>query len=156
MFSFKDVSYFVNDGSEKQLLNQVNGYVKPGQLTTLMGASGAGKTTLLDTISQRKTTGRVEGQMIMDGKPLGGTFSRSCGFCMQQDVHEPMSTVREALEFSAKLRQPQNAPLTVELDFVNEIISLLELEPNADALVGEPGDGGLSVEEVTNYHTQST
>ncbi len=104
-FSFKDVSYFVNvDGSEKQLLDQVNGYVKPGQLTALMGASGAGKTTLLDTISQRKTTGRVEGQMLMDGKPLGGTFSRSCGFCMQQDVHEPMSTVREALEFSAKLR----------------------------------------------------
>ncbi len=32
----------------------------------------------------------------------------------------------------------------------------MELEPIADALVGEPGDGGLSVEEVTNCHTQST
>jgi ABC-type multidrug transport system ATPase subunit len=27
----------------------VSGYVKPGTLTALMGASGAGKTTLLDT-----------------------------------------------------------------------------------------------------------
>ncbi|GKZ52077.1 hypothetical protein AbraIFM66951_010772, partial [Aspergillus brasiliensis] len=33
------------------------------------------------------------------------------------------------------------------LAFVDEIISLLELEPIADALVGEPGDGGLNVEE---------
>ncbi|KAJ5679477.1 hypothetical protein N7462_007721 [Penicillium macrosclerotiorum] len=147
-FSFKDVSYYVQvDGNEKQPLNSVSGYVKPGQLTALMGASGAGKTTLLDTISQRKSTGRVEGEMLPGGKPLGGAFSRSCGFCMQQDVHEPLSTVREALEFSAKLRQPKEVPTSEKLEYVENIISLLELEPIADALIGEPGDGGLNVEE---------
>jgi ATP-binding cassette subfamily G (WHITE) protein 2 (SNQ2) len=149
-FSFKDVSYYVQvDGDEKQLLNGVSGYVKPGQLTALMGASGAGKTTLLDTISQRKSTGRVEGQMLMGGRPLGGAFSRSCGFCMQQDVHEPLATVREALEFSAKLRQPKEVPTSEKLKYVDNIISLLELEPIADALIGEPGDGGLNIEEVS-------
>ncbi|KAJ6127596.1 hypothetical protein N7523_003208 [Penicillium sp. IBT 18751x] len=147
-FSFKDVSYFVNvEGSEKQLLNSVSGYVKPGQLTALMGASGAGKTTLLDTISQRKSTGRVEGNMLMSGRPLDGAFSRSCGFCMQQDVHEPMATVRESLVFSAKLRQPASTPLAEKLSYVEHIISLLELGPIADAVVGDPGDGGLNVEE---------
>lgn len=147
-FSFKDVSYFVTvDGEERKLLNNINGYVKPGQLTALMGSSGAGKTTLLDTISQRKSTGKVEGQMLIGGRPLDGTFSRSCGFCMQQDVHEPMATVREALEFSAKLRQPAHVPVAEKLDYVNHIISLLELEPIADAIIGEPGDGGLNVEE---------
>ncbi|CAI7665813.1 unnamed protein product [Penicillium viridicatum] len=147
-FSFKDVSYYVNaDGGEKQLLNNVSGYVKPGQLTALMGASGAGKTTLLDTISQRKSTGRVEGNMRMGGQPPGDAFSRSCGFCMQQDVHEPMSTVREALEFSAKLRQPKAIPMAEKLSYVEHIISLLELTPIADALIGEPGDDGLNVEE---------
>ncbi|KAJ5187570.1 hypothetical protein N7449_010564 [Penicillium cf. viridicatum] len=147
-FSFRDVSYYVQvDGNEKQLLNGVSGYVKPGQLTALMGASGAGKTTLLDTISQRKSTGRVEGEMLLGGKPLGGAFSRSCGFCMQQDVHEPFATVREALEFSAKLRQSKEIPTSEKLSYVDNIISLLELEPIADALIGEPGDGGLNVEE---------
>lgn len=147
-FTFSDVCYFVDvDGNERKLLNNVSGYVKPGQLTALMGASGAGKTTLLDTISQRKDTGRVDGQMLMGGMPLGDSFSRSCGFCMQQDIHEPLSTVREALIFSAKLRRPSSISLREKLNDVESIISLLELESIADALIGEPGDGGLNVEE---------
>jgi ABC-type multidrug transport system ATPase subunit/ABC-type multidrug transport system permease subunit len=148
IFTFKDVSYHVNvDSTERQLLENVSGYFKPGQLTALMGSSGAGKTTLLDTISQRKDTGTTKGEMRMAGQPLGAAFSRSCGFCMQQDVHEPTATVREALQFSAKLRQPADVSNAAKQAYVEEIISLLELEPLADALIGEPGDGGISVEQ---------
>lgn len=44
------------DGSkERRLLDHVAGWIKPGQMTALMGASGAGKTTLLDVLAQRKT-----------------------------------------------------------------------------------------------------
>jgi ATP-binding cassette, subfamily G (WHITE), member 2, SNQ2 len=44
------------DGStHRQLLDHVAGWIKPGQMTALMGASGAGKTTLLDVLAQRKT-----------------------------------------------------------------------------------------------------
>ncbi|KAE8152756.1 P-loop containing nucleoside triphosphate hydrolase protein [Aspergillus avenaceus] len=147
-FTFKDLSYFVNvGGSEKQLLTHVNGYVLPGQLTALMGASGAGKTTLLDTLSQRKSQGRVEGQLLLNGKPLDQTFSRSCGFVMQQDVHEPSATVREALQFSARLRQPEGVPDSERMAYVEHVIRLLDLEQLAEALVGETGDGQLSVEE---------
>lgn len=46
IFTFKDLDYYVNyHGSEKQLFQGVNGFVKPGQLVALMGTSGAGKTT---------------------------------------------------------------------------------------------------------------
>lgn len=74
------------------LLDGVSALVQPGRLTALMGASGAGKTTLLDTVSQRKTTGQVEGNFLIDGKPLSSDFSRRAGFCMQADIHEPLST----------------------------------------------------------------
>lgn len=45
-FSWKDLDYHVPfHGEKKQLLNKVFGFVKPGNLVALMGASGAGKTT---------------------------------------------------------------------------------------------------------------
>ncbi|OQE41771.1 hypothetical protein PENCOP_c004G06469 [Penicillium coprophilum] len=147
-FTFDNLSYFVNaGGAEKQLLNQVSGYVKPGQLTALMGASGAGKTTLLDNLSQRKVDGRMTGDILLGGAPLSPSFARSCGFCMQQDIHEPTATVREALQFSALTRQPAEVPRREKLAYVEHIITLLELEVIGDALVGSTGDGQLNVEE---------
>lgn len=51
VFTWQGINYTVDvkDG-KRQLLNQVQGYARPGQLLALMGSSGAGKTTLLDTI----------------------------------------------------------------------------------------------------------
>ncbi|PYH33974.1 uncharacterized protein BO87DRAFT_436541 [Aspergillus neoniger CBS 115656] len=147
-FTFTDVSYTVaHDGEDKQLLHKVSGYARPGQLTALMGASGAGKTTLLDTLAQRKRTGKIEGTFRLNGEMLDESFERSCGFVMQQDIHEPFATVREALEFSAHLRQPAHISNEDKMAYVEHIIHLLDLENIAEALVGQPGDGQLSVEE---------
>ncbi|OXG76830.1 ABC transporter PMR5, partial [Cryptococcus neoformans D17-1] len=148
VYTFEGVRYTVQvAGKDKTLLNGVNGFVKGGSLTALMGASGAGKTTLLDTISLRKTTGKVEGKMTIDGKPLDASFSRQTGFAMQADIHEPMSTVRECLQFSALLRQSNDRTREERLEFAESIIKLLELEDIADALIGAPGEDGLGVEE---------
>ncbi|GAA5891653.1 hypothetical protein JCM6882_006157 [Rhodosporidiobolus microsporus] len=147
-FTFEDVRYTVQvDGKDKVLLDNVTSLVKPGCLTALMGASGAGKTTLLDTVSQRKTTGRVEGRFLIDGKPLGAEFSRRCAFCMQADVHEPLATVRECIQFSALLRQDASISREDKLAFAEEVIELLELQEIADAIVGNAEIGGLGIEE---------
>src|SRR4051794_30736098 len=88
------------------LLRNVSGWVKPGEVTALMGASGAGKTTLLNTLAGRQPPMMVEGDILVDGKPLTKGFKREAGFAEQQDIHETSATVREALEFAALLRQP--------------------------------------------------
>ncbi|TYJ57551.1 hypothetical protein B9479_001633 [Cryptococcus floricola] len=148
VYTFEDVRYTVQaDGQDKQLLNGISGFVKGGSLTALMGASGAGKTTLLDTISLRKTVGKVEGKMTIDGKPLDASFSRQAGFAMQSDIHEPMATVRECLQFSALLRQSNSRTREERLEYAEGIIRLLELTDIADALIGMPGEDGLGVEE---------
>jgi ATP-binding cassette subfamily G (WHITE) protein 2 (SNQ2) len=54
-------------GGTRRLLNDVFGYVRPGQLTALMGASGAGKTTLLDVLAARKNIGVIAGDVLVDG-----------------------------------------------------------------------------------------
>ncbi|KAK5221115.1 ATP-binding cassette transporter snq2 [Exophiala xenobiotica] len=140
VFTWENVKYEVPyQGGKKQLLNGVNGYVKPGLMIALMGASGAGKTTLLNTLSQRQTTGTVSGDMLVDGRPLGIEFQRGTGFCEQMDLHDETSTIREALEFSALLRQDRDVPKQEKLDYVNKIINLLELNSIQDAIVASLG-----------------
>ncbi|KIW65995.1 hypothetical protein PV04_08207 [Phialophora macrospora] len=140
VFTWENVEYEVPyQGGKRKLLNKVNGYVKPGVMIALMGASGAGKTTLLNTLSQRQTTGTVTGEMLVDGRPLGIEFQRGTGFCEQMDLHDETATIREALEFSAILRQDRNVPKQQKIDYVNNIIELLELHDIEDAIVSSLG-----------------
>ena len=51
------------------------------------------------------------------------------------DVHEGTATVREALRFSAYLRQPAEVSIEEKNAYVEEIIDLLELHDLTEALV---------------------
>jgi ATP-binding cassette, subfamily G (WHITE), member 2, SNQ2 len=140
VFTWSDVSYTVPvPGGEKRLLNNISGYAKPGVMVALMGASGAGKTTLLNTLSQRQKVGVVSGDMLVDGRPLNSDFQRSTGFVEQMDLHDETATVREALEFSALLRQEGSIPRQEKLDYVDKIVDLLELHEIEDALISSLG-----------------
>lgn len=130
-------------GGTKRLLNDVFGYVRPGELTALMGASGAGKTTLLDVLAARKNIGVITGDILIDGLKPGIAFQRGTSYAEQLDVHEAAATVREALRFSADLRQPYEVPQEQKYAYVEEILSLLEMENLADAIIGDP-ESGLS------------
>ena len=136
-YTWSNLKYTVPvQGGHRRLLDSVNGYVKPGSMTALMGASGAGKTTLLDVLADRKTIGVIEGDRLVEGKKLDVSFQRQCGYAEQQDIHEPMCSVREALRFSAYLRQPYHVPKDEKDQYVEDIIEMLELQDQADAVVG--------------------
>lgn len=143
IFTWSNVEYTVPYGNgTRKLLNGVNGFAKPGLMIALMGASGAGKTTLLNTLAQRQKTGVVSGDMLVDGHPLGSDFQRGTGFCEQMDLHDNTSTIREAFEFSAILRQDRNTPRQEKIAYVDRILDLLELDEIQDAIIGS-----LSVEQ---------
>jgi ABC-type multidrug transport system permease subunit/ABC-type multidrug transport system ATPase subunit len=147
VFQWHDVSYEVKIKSEtRRILDNVDGWVKPGTLTALMGVSGAGKTTLLDCLADRTSMGVITGEMLVDGRPRDASFQRKTGYVQQQDLHLQTTTVREALNFSALLRQPAHVPREEKLAYVNEVIKLLDMQEYADAVVGVPGEG-LNVEQ---------
>lgn len=147
IFTWKNLTYTVKTPSgDRVLLDNVQGWVKPGMLGALMGSSGAGKTTLLDVLAQRKTEGTIKGSILVDGRPLNMSFQRSAGYCEQFDVHEPLATVREALEFSALLRQSRETPRDEKLRYVDTIIDLLEMRDIEHTLIGNIG-AGLSIEQ---------
>jgi ATP-binding cassette subfamily G (WHITE) protein 2 (PDR) len=91
--------------------------------------------------------GTVTGEMFVDGQNCGKSFQRQTGYVQQQDVHLATSTVREALNFSALLRQPRESPEAEKLAYVDEMIELLGMEDIAEAVIGTPGENGLNIEQ---------
>ncbi|XP_052129379.1 protein scarlet-like [Frankliniella occidentalis] len=88
----------------KQILNSVCGVAKSGSLMAIMGASGAGKTTMLATVSQR-VKGITRGEILVNGHVVDQHFMcQVSGFVPQQDLAVECLTVREHLEFMARLK----------------------------------------------------
>ncbi|KAJ4289885.1 hypothetical protein N0V90_011218 [Kalmusia sp. IMI 367209] len=142
VFCWKHINYDIQiKGENQRLLQDVQGFVEPGKLTALMGASGAGKTTLLNVLAQRVSTGVISGDVTVNGAPLLNDFKRRTGYCLHQDIHMEEMTVREAFQFSALLRQPKETPVSEKKVYVEEIISLLNMDEYADAVIGSPGRG---------------
>ncbi|KAG7378316.1 hypothetical protein PHYBOEH_000427, partial [Phytophthora boehmeriae] len=135
--AFKNLWYSVTQKSESiDLLKGISGYALPGTMTALMGSSGAGKTTLLDVIAGRKTGGSIRGDILLNGYPATELAIRRCtGYCEQQDSHTDGVTIREALVFSAFLRQPSNVSTNAKLASVEECLTLLDMTSIADQMV---------------------
>ena len=74
------------------------------------------------------------------------SFARKVGYAQQEDVHLATTTVREALEFSAELRQSGKYSSYERLGYVKEVIKLLNMTDFVDAFIGIPGEG-LNVEQ---------
>lgn len=89
------------------------------------------------------TLGVIGGDVLVDGSPRDQSFQRKIGYVQQQDLHLETSTVREALRFSACLRQPRSVPRKEKYDYVEEILKLLEMDTYAEAVVGTPGEGKI-------------
>jgi len=156
--SFSHVNYYVDMPAEMkeqgfaesrlQLLTDISGAFRPGVLTALVGASGAGKTTLMDVLAGRKTSGYIEGSITLSGYPKKQeTFARVSGYCEQNDIHSPNVTVYESILFSAWLRLSSDVDDKTRKMFVEEVMTLVELDPLRNAMVGLPGVDGLSTEQ---------
>ncbi|XP_048546731.1 ABC transporter G family member 48-like isoform X2 [Triticum urartu] len=156
--SFNHINYWVDMPAEMreqgftesrlQLLSDITGAFRPGVLTALVGVSGAGKTTLMDVLAGRKTSGAIEGSITLSGYPKKQeTFARVSGYCEQIDIHSPNVTVYESILYSAWLRLSSDVDDATRKMFVEEVMTLVELDVLRNAMVGLPGVDGLSTEQ---------
>ncbi|KAF4961927.1 hypothetical protein FSARC_9968 [Fusarium sarcochroum] len=147
VFHWENLCYDISiKGAERRILDRVDGWVKPGTSTALMGVSGAGKTTLLDVLASRVSVGVISGDTLINGSPTDSSFQHRVGYVQQQDLHLDTMTVREALTFSAILRQSAEIPEQEKRDYVDQVIEVLDMQSFADAVVGVLGEG-LNVEQ---------
>lgn len=77
---------------------------------------------------------------------IWSTDTSVIGFAQQADLHDGTATVREALEFSALLRQPLHYSKKEKLLYVEGILDSLDLRQYENVLIGDD-NSGLGVEQ---------
>lgn len=97
--SFEDINFTVTDSAprkwqpfwrareeaappkKKTILEDISGFVAPGELVALMGASGAGKTSLLNILAGKNK--EFSGKVRVNGQRVSKQLRRSIAFCQQ-------------------------------------------------------------------------
>jgi ABC-type multidrug transport system ATPase subunit len=139
---FRNVSYRIG---EKQILNNIHGIVKPGEVLAIMGASGAGKTSFLDILARKRKKGLVEGDFFLNNRKVSDShFKRVVGFVDQEDTLMSSLTVYETVLYSALLRLPKNMSVDAKKFRVLETMEELGILGIKDMRIGNEGERGIS------------
>lgn len=105
---FEDITYsakpWILSKRKTELLKNVSGEFRAGELTAIMGLSGAGKSTLMDVLTGFTTAG-VTGNIMVNSKTRNlNEFRRLSAYIMQNDNLQPLLTVQEAMNVAAELK----------------------------------------------------
>ncbi|KAL3645804.1 ABC transporter G member 14 [Castilleja foliolosa] len=146
---FEEIVYKLNNQSkepttQKTILKDITGFVRPGELLAMLGPSGSGKTTLLTALGGRHLSGHLSGSITYNDRPFSSSIKRQTGFVTQDDVLYPHLTVFETLLFTALLRLPQTLTKDEKAHHVDHVISELGLTTCSDSMIGDPFLRGIS------------
>ena len=166
-YSWDRVSVTVSDRQTKrpkQILQNVNGLVEAGELLALMGPSGSGKTTLLNVLANREVSkgAIVHHSLFVNGtKPSPQDFRKLSCFVEQEDALTGALTVKETMDFAAKLSLPRcvlhelvpdvipdssfsSITKSERIARINALIASFGLQNQSNTLVGTPIRKGIS------------
>ena len=149
-FSWRDVGVVVQDRKSKQplpILSSSYGYVEAGQVLAIMGPSGSGKTSCLNVLAQRTAAAKAEvmGQVMVNGQRLSQTTLRQLSsYVEQEDALIGSLTVRETVNFAARLALSRGITRKERKTRVDELIESFGLGRQAGTIVGTPLQKGIS------------
>lgn len=111
-----------------------------------MGPSGSGKTTLLNTLARRKGDSvQGSGTVLTDGLHLSDTaFREASSYVEQDDALIGSLTVRETVDFSARLSLSGSTTKRERLERVDSLLQAFGLANQANTLIGTPLRKGIS------------
>ncbi|OLY84370.1 ABC transporter G family member 7 [Smittium mucronatum] len=148
---FKDVGFSVKigkgkDATYKDILSNINGTVKSGELVAIIGSSGAGKTTLLNVLSGRILGGTVTGDILFNGEKRDKkSFKRDVAYVEQDDLLFGTLTTKETLSYAADFRlHSSEYSADKKAERVKEVMKHLRLTKAENTLIGFEGHKGLS------------
>ena len=111
-----------------------------------MGPSGSGKTTLLNTLARRSTnSGSTTGTIFTNGTHLPQSdFRRISRYVEQEDALIGSLTVRETVDFSARLSLARSVTKRERLARIDDLLKAFGLTDQAHTLIGTPLRKGIS------------
>ncbi|NXD07083.1 ABCG8 protein, partial [Nothocercus nigrocapillus] len=132
--------------SHVSIIQNLNLKVKSGQMLAIIGSTAGGKTSLLDVITCRDHGGKIKsGQILINDKTSTPQLVRKCiAHVRQDDRLLPHLTVKETLQFVAKLRLPKFFSDSQREKRVEDVIAELRLRQCADTRVGNEFLRGVS------------
>jgi len=119
-----------SDGHTIRLLDNISIVLNPCEFVGLLGPSGAGKSTLMDAMNGFRPA--PVGQLMLNDRSLYQypKLLRSLIGCLpQDDILHTALTVRQCLDFSARLRMPSDfgdAEIRAQVDKVLDVLRLTE------------------------------
>ncbi|KAL8643537.1 MAG: hypothetical protein Q9226_008299 [Calogaya cf. arnoldii] len=147
-FAWKDVKVdLVKNGKPKSIISDVDGVAKAGEIVAIMGPSGSGKTTLLNVLARRKGSKALEvnGALNVNGSRTStSSFQAISSYVEQEDALIGSLTVRETLDFAARLSLASSVPNGERSLLVEDLLSSFGLRDQANTLVGTPIRKGIS------------
>ncbi|KAL8767246.1 MAG: hypothetical protein Q9194_006039 [Teloschistes cf. exilis] len=112
-----------------------------------MGPSGSGKTTLLNALAHRQASSKLamRGTLSVNGSPISTkAFQAISSYVEQEDSLIGSLTVRETLDFAARLSLPSSVSSHDRRQRVEELLASFGLRDQANTLVGTPIRKGIS------------
>jgi ABC-type multidrug transport system ATPase subunit len=133
----------VGKGDKKiTILNDISLSIQPGEFVAVVGGSGAGKSTLLNSLTGfvPATQGRVFYNGI-DYYEHFDLFRTSLGYVPQDDIIHKQLTVRQVLDYSARLRLPPDTTADERRALVDQAMQQLQLTERRDTQVSQLSGG---------------
>ncbi len=129
-------------GGMLKILDDVSLSIAKSSFVCIVGSSGSGKSTLINAMSARSvpTTGTVD----IKGLSLASHFSalrHDIAFVPQNNVLHESLTLRQALEYAAKLRLPPDLETETRNRLIEDAARAVDLEKQLDFRIGHLSGG---------------
>jgi ABC-type multidrug transport system ATPase subunit len=142
-------------GVSLRILHAANLRIRPSEFVAIIGANGSGKSTLMNIMAGRLLPS--EGSVLLNDTDLHANFpalKHDIAFVPQQDVLHEQLTLRQALDYAARLRLPPDTTVEERRAAVNDAARNVDLMDRLDqrisALSGGQKKCAILASEILN------